>query len=511
MKKLLFLFLFLPFCSQAQVPEPHMLSLKGIGGSGSDQIGRDVTKTQDGKFILRYEVSSLPNTGNIDSFCSVVQKRLIFVEYNEDGTPTDWSKCYGFHGDSFLLHIFPRPDKSVVLGGLFNSTAGWGWLITKQDAAGNTIWQRNYSKGFGSLLNAMMPTSDGGYIMMGESHRTDTNVLTHYGSWSTFDIWLLKVDSNGYKVWSRVIGGTEHESGAALVPGPDNGFYVVGGTGSYDYDCTGNPGGGSAYLVRLNDTGGIIWHRCLGGSSHDAATAACSNGSGGVIMAVNTSSSDHDVVNYHGGGDYWVVEVDTTGSIVWSNCYGTANTEVPLAICKASDGSVWINGINYENYDDVYLVHTDSIGNLLHEKVMASSGKDRGTTIHALKDNLVFMAGYYRINNLSFSSLNYLGATDVFHTVFAPWTANITDPKKNKFSVYPNPTQNTLHISSSMRLSSHLVTIRDTQGRTIKSINIKSNTFETTIDVGELENGNYLIKISDNNNLVFSEIFAISK
>ncbi len=56
-----------------------MLSLKGIGGSGSDQIGRDVTKTQDGKFILRYEVSSLPNTGNIDSFCSVVQKRLIFV------------------------------------------------------------------------------------------------------------------------------------------------------------------------------------------------------------------------------------------------------------------------------------------------------------------------------------------------------------------------------------------------------------------------------------------------
>ena len=184
---------------------------------------------------------------------------------------------------------------------------------------------------------------------------------------------------------------------------------------------------------------------------------------------------------------------------------------MPLAVCKATDGSVWINGINYENYDDVYLVHTDSIGNLLHEKVMASSGKDRGTTVHALKDNLVFMAGYYRINNLSFSSLNYLGATDVFHTVFAPWTANVTDTKKNKFSIFPNPTQNTLHISSSMRLSNYVISITDTQGRTIKSINIKSNAFETTIDVGDLDNGNYLIKVSDSNNVLFSKIITISK
>lgn len=488
-----------------------MLSLKGIGGNGGEAFTPTIKKTIDDGFIIHIETSSTIGTGNIDSFCNDISKREIFIKYNQNATVIEWSKCYGFSGDSFLLHIFPKPDKSVVLGGLFNSTAGWGWLITKQDAAGNTIWQRNYSKGFGSLLNAMMPTNDGGYIMMGESHRTDTNVLTHYGSWSTFDIWLLKVDSNGYKVWSRVIGGTEHESGAALVPGPDNGFYVVGGTGSYDYDCTGNPGGGSAYLVRLNDTGGIMWHRCMGGSSHDAATAACSNGSGGVIMAVNTSSSDHDVVNYHGGGDYWVVEVDTLGNIVWSNCYGTANTEVPLAICKATDGSVWINGFNYENYDDVYLVHTDSSGNLLHEMVMSSNDKDRGQIVYPLADGTVLVGGSYYLSNGTFSTLHNHGLVDLFLAVFAPWTANITDSKKNKFSVYPNPTQNTLHISSSIRLSNYVISITDTQGRTIKSINIKSNTFETTIDVGDLDNGNYMIIVSDNSNIIFSKIIYILK
>jgi hypothetical protein len=296
-----------------------------------------------------------------------------------------------------------------------------------------------------------------------------------------------------------------------LVPGPDNGFYVVGGTGSYDYDCSGNPGGGSAYLVRLNDTGGIIWHRCLGGSSHDAATAACSNGSGGVIMAVNTRSSDHDVVNYHGGGDYWVVEVDTTGNIIWSNCYGTANTEVPLAICKATDGSVWINGFNYENYDDVYLVHTDSIGNLLHEKVISSSGQDRGTTIFALDNNLVFTAGYYEINNSYFSSLTHFGATDIFQTVFAPWSVGMDDKQNDELTLkmYPNPAKGILYVEKQNNNTKTKISLMSIDGKQMTQTILAFGNSQAEIDVSQFPKGIYWVRISSDSQISKSHKITI--
>jgi hypothetical protein len=143
--------------------------------------------------------------------------------------------------------------------------------------------------------------------------------------------------------------------------------------------------------------------------------------------------------------------------------------------------------------------------------VMSSNDKDRGQIVYPLADGTVLVGGSYYLSNGTFSTLHNHGLVDLFLAVFAPWAANITDSKKNKFSVYPNPTQNTLHINSSIRLSDYVISITDTQGRTIKSTNIKSNTYETTIDVGDLDNGNYVIKISENNNVIFSKIIAISK
>jgi hypothetical protein len=493
-----------------------MLSLKGIGGSGSDQIGRDITKTQDGKFILRYEVSSLPNTGNIDSFCSVVQKRLIFVEYNEDGTPTEWSKCYGFHGDSFLTHIFPKPDKSVVLGGLFNSTAGWGWLITKQDDAGNTIWQRNYSKGGGSILRSMIATNDGGYILLGESHRTDTNVLVHYGSWSTFDIWVLKLDSNGYKQWSKVIGGSYDEAAFNIVPAPSDGYYIIGATQSSDYDCTGyHAGGQDGYVARLDANGNILWHRCLGGSGYEAGYPVgygTTDGKGGLLVTMSTTSTDGDVHNHIHKADYWVVNIDSAGNITWENCYDAGDTEYPSSICKATDGSIWITGWTYKNYyEDVFLVHTDSIGSLLQTKVMGSNDKDQSVIVYPLQGGTVLTGGYYYANNNGFSSLVNYGYIDVFLAVFAPWSVGIDNKQNDELSlkIYPNPVKGTLYVEKLNNNTNTKISLMSIDGKQMIQTILASGNSRAEIDVAQYPKGIYWVRISSDSQISKSHKITI--
>ncbi|MCF8450659.1 MAG: T9SS type A sorting domain-containing protein [Taibaiella sp.] len=498
MKKLLyFLFIFLSFTVTAQVPEPDMISLKGIGGNGSDKIGTHITKTKDGGFIIRFETGSSIGSGNIDSLCAPIPNRMIFSKYNGDATVIEWSKCYGFGGDSFITHIFPANSGDYVWGGQFNSSTSYGWLVTKQDAGGNTVWQRNYSKGKGSILRAMMATEDGGYIMTGGAYQTDTNVLSLYGGSMTADIWVLKVDSNGYKVWSKVIGGTGNESVAALVPAPGNGCYVVGGTGSYDYDCTGNPGGGTAYLARLDHDGNMLWHRCLGGSSHDAATAACSNNKGGVILAVNTSSNDVDVHNYHGGSDYWAVEVDSEGTIVWDNCYGTTGDEVPQAICKATDGSVWINGYTTDGYDDVYIVKADSVGILESSTLLSTYQQDRGLMIYPLINGYVLAGGYYYASHGSFASLTNYGTFDAFLAIFSPWNVGIKDKtsEKSGFKIYPNPATESVNIKA-IDNSLCRITVYDILGRMMYDNTITKN---IQIPVNEWRAGLYFVQIVSEN------------
>ena len=114
----------LPLLATAQ--EPILSSLQGIGGNNGDGVSLS-TKTSDGGFVLHFETISAIGSGNIDSFCDATTRREIFVKYNADGSSVEWSRCYGFGGDSFFLYLFPLSDSSVVLGGEFNSGAGWGF------------------------------------------------------------------------------------------------------------------------------------------------------------------------------------------------------------------------------------------------------------------------------------------------------------------------------------------------------------------------------------------------
>lgn len=501
MKNLLcFLFIILSFTARAQVPEPHMLWMKGIGGIGSDQIGTNVTKTNDGGFILRFESASIAGTGSIDSFCAPVQKRMVYVKYNDEASIVEWSKCYGTMGDSFLMYMFPLAGGNVVLGGTFNSSSGWGWVVVKHDASGTVLWQRNYSKGMGARLEAMIATNDGGYIMMGGAHRVDTNVLIHYGTWETFDFWIMKVDSNGYKVWSKVIGGTDDETVGALVAAPDNGFYLVGGTSSNDFDCVGNRGGADAYVARFNDTGGIMWHRCLGGSLNEEAKTACSNGKGGILLAAYTHSFDNDVHNHISAKDYWVAEVDSTGSLLWENCYGTLYDQIPNAICKSTDGSIWVNGITSEFRDHVFLIHIDSIGSLLHSATLNSSYQDWGQMIHPLPGGLVLAGGYYGANNGSFSSLFNYGYIDIYMSVYAPWPAATSDISvANTIKLYPNPAERILHIQSSSSNKIQEISIKDMAGRKVLNTRLETVLQAIDLDTEMLPSGLYFVQIVSEN------------
>jgi hypothetical protein len=128
---------------------------------------------------------------------------------------------------------------------------------------------------------------------------------------------------------------------------------VAGYTASNDGDVTGNHGGGDYWIVKLNSTGTIEWQKCLGGTNHDWARSIQQTSDGGYIVACYTASTDGDVTGNNGGEDYWIVKLTSTGTIEWQKCLGCSNDEDTYSIQQTTDGGYIVAGITRSNDGDV--------------------------------------------------------------------------------------------------------------------------------------------------------------
>jgi Secretion system C-terminal sorting domain len=508
MKKLIRFFLIavtsIPFLAAAQ--RPDMLWIHGYGGNSV--VAPWVARQPDGGFIL--SIAATTNVG-IDPLCPISGNIDIFYKYNADATLLEWTKCYpGNFNDSAFKYMFGRPGGNYVLGASGMGTTSHTYLIRKEDASGALIWRKTYGDSAESLFDYMLPTSDGGYIIAGRVYFTNSDFTVHYGSWMDEDIAVMKIDSNGNKLWSKVIGGSLPDIVAALVSAPGDGCYIAGTTLSTDHDFTGvNHGGDDGFLIRLDKYGNIVWTDGIGGSGGDQLDCAVANGKGGVILSGASNSLDGDRTHFPAYGcPLWVLEVDSSKHVVWNNCYGGGGLNCyGSSLCKATDGSIWVAGVStliggqvdtQYGRDDAWFLHIDSVGNFINARVLGSDLWDRGTMIYPLSNGNVIAGGFYDTCGGTFSSM-VTGSTwpysSAFLTVFSPRDRTevpAINLINDKITIYPNPATSQLTITSSDEITT--VAITNLIGQAVYAH--EYNTEKAQVDIAGLPTGVYLVRIN---------------
>ena len=92
---------------------------------------------------------------------------------------------------------------------------------------GNIQWQKTLGGDTSDYLNAIIVSSDGGYVLMGAS-RSDISGNKTADAVGSADYWVVKLDPTGNIMWQKTIGGGGYDWGNSIEQTNDGGFILAG-------------------------------------------------------------------------------------------------------------------------------------------------------------------------------------------------------------------------------------------------------------------------------------------
>lgn len=294
---------------------------KTYGGADWD-YAYSVKQTTDGGFIVAGGSKSFSSGGDYDVY-------LIKTDANGD---TLWTRTYGGTDTEYGSSVQLTSDGSYIIIGVTMSFGAGDrdFYLIKTDANGDTLWTKTYGGTDSDEGYSVQLTSDGGYIIVGET--------CSYGiPTGSADVWLIKTDANGNILWSQNYGGSLTDFGNSVQLTSDGGYIIAAGTWSYGAGYT------DAYLIKTDISGNSLWTQTYGNSFYDTAYSIQQTADGGYIF-----TGDYGYADYT--NDVWLVKTDVSGNTIWQETYGEAsgwNYDSGASIQITSDNNYIIAGQTY--------------------------------------------------------------------------------------------------------------------------------------------------------------------
>ena len=123
---------------------------------------------------------------------------VLLIKLNSSGDTT-WTKTYGGDESDYGMNIISTSDGNILLAGKTESFGAGSFgdiYLLKVNFNGDTLWTKSYSDQDQEVPFSLIETTDGEYLVTG-TNEDDSNYRGLY---------LLKVNSNGEKLWDKTIG-----------------------------------------------------------------------------------------------------------------------------------------------------------------------------------------------------------------------------------------------------------------------------------------------------------------
>ena len=261
-----------------------------------------------------------------------------------------------------------------------------------------TFGGNRFDRAYKTIENA-----DGSMVILGDSFSDISGDKTEKSRGVT-DIWVLKIDRLGNKIWDRTIGSDDYDSPVDIIKSKDGGYIILansGGNISKDKSkgSQGAKGEKDIWIIKINKEGETVWDKIIGGDGEDRADSIIDtqDNSGYIIAGTSSSNiSGSKSESCRGRSDFWIIKINKNGDKLWDKTIGGENHDVSRGIIQKKNGDFIIIGFSesrkctdkMQEETGGWIVKLDSKGRKIWDKYI-----ENARSIYNTKDGGFVIAG----------------------------------------------------------------------------------------------------------------------
>ena len=306
-------------------------------GEERNDVARSIIQTKDGGYAV------------VGSIWTKYARKQDFwlIKLGENGNK-EWEKTFDKDEHDIAYSIIQTKDGGYAIAG-GTGKRFWGevncWVI-KLDAKGNMEWDNDFGGIGWDEIYSIIQTKGGDFIATG-------------GAWSKGagrgNVYVAKLNKRGNLIWDKTFGGSDYDEARSIIQTDDGSYTIAGFTISED------TGDRDVWVIKLDKEGNKIWDKTLGGTSEDWANSIIQTNNGDYMVAGWTKSMGA------GKTDVWIIKLNKKGDLVWDKTFGGSEDDEAHSIIQTEDGGYavvsWTESKGAGN-SDVWVIKLDENGNL---------------------------------------------------------------------------------------------------------------------------------------------------
>lgn len=341
------------------------------------KVDTTLTSNRDGAGNEAYDIiqtfdSGYMVVGEAHTFDSLGKSDIFILKLTPTGD-TSWGKTYGGLNSDYGYKIIQLSDSGYIVSG-YTESYGSGIrdaYVMRLNSIGDTLWAKAYGGNSIDGSNDFIQTVDGGFLLVGNTFS--------FGAGGS-DVYAVKIDPNGTVQWEYAYGGANNDFGNSVVQTQDSGFVISGSAESF------GSGQRDVYVLKLDSIGNLMWSKVFGGSGNESGKSILELANQDLIVMGNTRSFGK------GAEDYYLLRLNSLGDTVMTRVYGGASIDFGESVKQTPDKGFilagYTNSFNTWNYD-VYIVKTDSLGNSGCHQSVTSTVIGSPTTIRTTTNSTI--------------------------------------------------------------------------------------------------------------------------
>ncbi|SVC97343.1 uncharacterized protein METZ01_LOCUS350197, partial [marine metagenome] len=238
------------------------------------------------------------------------------------------------------------------------------------------------------------------------------------------DIFLVKYNSDAEKQWTQQLGSSSNDTGRGVAVDSSNNIYVTGVTaGSLDGNT--HLGEQDIFLVKYDDNGTKLWSTQYGTSASDIAHGVAVYSSSIYVTGETRGGLDNNTNS--GDKDIFLVKFNAaSGARQWTQQLGTAAEDVGYGVAVDSSGYIFVTGSTgasldsqtYSGNSDIFLVKYNASGVKQWTKQLGTTSQDVAYGVTVETRGHIYVTGFTKGNASTVTGFNdnvtNAGNSDVF-------------------------------------------------------------------------------------------------